>query len=517
MGDIVPFTAQRTVEFGLAGTGFYLVNAAYNQLANEGIRVSRAAVERFVRAGADTVQRVVSHFRQQARAPRDKSSVEQKMGDLVGAKRPRHSDTKAPGLRVTPDVTIGLMKDLTQSKSVCKFSNGKSNSKRRHMKALDKWFMARWQSISKNPFEKLSLGMNAVAYTNAGVTTMYMPMYCFSCSDLPFNVPTDGLTKSKHKLESQPMYRLVKRYTTGSLTASKNYSWDAQCGLCNGPSVDFDGKADPNWHPQNLNCGIVNTLEYKPNYTVFDILMQCPKAMTCKMHLSLVQFKNSTGPARRLQNNQPWSGTVTPSGFTQDDDDFPEESNTDVFWECFWDKKTGHPLSQYNMLNRQKHIKFLKDEVVTITPQDSTVLDAVHFRHHKQIVVKDGTWYSTSISSSADLQLARDVANDQFGQLPPVLGSNKYEYSYGYNVVRPVKETLGVWDTGDTARERDVWLLIWMEDNSINSNGTIRQLEAAEYEATRPDKYVPTNGSCSFDIKVHRHTTVDNVEKFELP
>lgn len=519
MGDVIPFTAQRTVEFGLAGTGFYLVNAAYNQLAEEGIRVTRAALERFVRSGAQSLETVVNHFRRQAQRPGTVSSIERKMGtQTTGAKRPRGNDNNVPKrIDITPSAILGQVRDFTTSKSSCKVSGGKKNSKKMRREVLDDWATARWQSISKEPAQKLSLGMELMKWTTAAVPQNHLalPMYAFNCNDLPFNDREQVETKSFHRLESVPMYRLYKHYSTGSLEqVRQNYYWEMQNGYQNGPSADFANTSDPTWHPLNMDCRTINTINYKPNYTVFDILIQCPRTMSCKMHFSVVNMINGVAPPRYYCDGQVWSGSSNPAVVSRDPTEPDDWSMTDTFWETFWDKKIGHPLSQYNNPTRKPYIKFIKDDVLTITPENNTVPNAVHFRHRKEIVVKNGTWYDTNDDAGEDQQLARgNAASYNFGQLPPVTTLDRYTYGYGYNVTLPTKDVPGLFDISENARDRNAWLLIWMEDLSISNSAAIRELttDTEKTNFNRPESVQPSDHSCSFDIKVTRHFSIDKV------
>lgn len=512
MGDIVAYP-ERIAQFGLVAGGSYLVNAAFRELRNLGIRVTQGAIERLVNNGANTVGQIVRYF--ERRQPNQyRSRLQKKMAPQVGAKRPRKNNNDGPAqLRLAANATLGNIRDYTNSKSVASSKGGKSNRWKKRMKSLDKWFTARWQSITADPRQKMSLGMELLGWTTGGNSHLALPMYAFDCNCLPFNVHNAGSTKTFHKLESIPFYRLYKQYSTGTLeTASQNYFWAVQNGLNNGPSNDYSGTSDPVFHPLNLDCGVVNTIEFKPNYTVFDIFVNCPRTMSCRMHFAVVRFMNDIGPERFYANNVTWSGTTNYPYSTIDDMDNNMVHKHDVFWESFWDNKIGHPLTQYNNPTKEKYIEVIKDDVLTITPEDTNVPTDVHIRHRKQIVVKNGTWYNTDNDYRADKQIARSSALGEVGGLPPIGSSDRYGLAWGYNTISKDEQAPGVYDFGEDAKAKNTWLCIWMEDLSVSSTKAIRQLTGDEItNYNRPEVVIPSNHSCSFDIKVERHCTIDPI------
>lgn len=522
MGDLVPFTAERTVQFGLAATGYYLVNAAYNQLANEGLRVTRTALERAVRNGANSVNQLVSHFRRQAQAPKSQSSLEFKMG-----KRPRKTDDTVPeGQELAPgNVTIGDKAVFTKSHMVCR-----AQSTRRKLTAyqmLMKNFIQRniyrWQSIKEfngtSADRHRSISLNTICLKTSGdVVRTGLPMYAFDLGTIPCQGRGTPLAKTMGLYESVPMYRLMKNTENGALsgcpaslaTSVQNYYWAEQFGLSNGPSADFDGKSNALWSNEIIRGFPAAYLGARNIYTYVDLLFKCHRKMPCVVHTSIVRFKNQAGPARKYVYNQQFVQGTVPTFADMEDVSNADKSNADVFWEAFWDSRTAHPLAKYNIAKKMQHIEFLRDEKITIIPEEITLQEP--YMHKKSIMISDGGTHNLAYNDEEDA-----VTSGNFGQQPPVCvkdsaGHGYFDHPYGFNVINKGTNVYEPYDPSNYAREKNTWLLIWMENSVPPQNIAV----GTGFDFRDPSVTMPLDVECcSFDIRARRcvdlYTTSNSV------
>lgn len=481
------------------------------------------------------------------------SRIEQRLGPFPSEetmrKRQRTTNDQVPvGNRLAGRVIqIGDKASYTVSKSRHKAVNGKVKS----LSALvmrnalyDNVF--RWQSIKpyvtgqeKREIRSQLLDVWSCRQTSSPYypAEIYLPMYAFDLGTIPVNnAIVTPVTKTGWGDESIPFYRLFKKVDDGVAAAGLgdslkgnviNYQWCPINGMNNGPSSAYGyespsyiyGKSNYLWNPEITSGGAWNADTVKNKYTAVELLLHCSKKMHCKVHVSVVTFKNFCGPSRLFCENQVLNHTANMATVNPDavSTTTYEQSQNDVFWEAFWDQRITHPLSKYNIPNKHQQIVFLSDDVININPEDVT--SDVPFTHKKEIIISDGGVQVLRTSKTAD----ETVSND-YGQQPPLVDdyavgvTNNYtsfRWSYGFNSIKKDSTTVELYDPA--TRDTNKWLLIWMESPISNTN------MATVGDIFRPDRPELVNkwivegaGStpfdnydcCSFDIKVRRAFTV---------
>lgn len=497
--------ARAAFERGIFGT----FGAAVTYVsANQAVTLARNIAE-----GLAYIREQLRFEREQVQAQIRAGEARTMIGEDKAAKRPRTTDlTKPVTNRLSGNVVqVGDVKASTRSSHRCRTSHGSKGSLSSIMKRLISRNVCRFQSISEDT--RGSLVLNTVSDANTDPDRLYLPMYAFDISTLAYNVASQVTTKTFNAYESCPFYRMYKSYPDGVLNPStRNYHWAVQNGLNNGPSAGFKGTADPLWHPEFGNNSGFRTSDYKINWTAFDVVLRCRQTTPCRVHFSVVRFKDGTGPARRYANGQEWKGTTNYSLSTEDSENAASISSHDVFWETFWDSKVGHPLSKYNNASKHKFIEFLKDDVINVDPESNP--GSVLYEHLYSNIISDGTWQTVLNDSVADDTVARDAVTLQYGQQPNVYQDRGF--CFGYNVVRRNNQIThpALYLPNDKARDMGTWVLIWMEDLQIHKNAV---QSGQGIDVIRPDQYTANvfgSECCAFDIRVRQSFDVTNDRKY---
>lgn len=512
MGDVVRERAQQLVEF--VGAQGFLVTIGEAVRALNRFRGSFHRARRFIEDNArrnldNTVQ---SRFQQRLGPVIEESPYD------MGYKRQRTTALDAPSGRYLsgPNVTVGDKAVSTKSATNCvarslKYGQSLMSMLNRSVIHND---VFRWQSIYKfdnaDSHRVRSIGLNTVGVKDAEnvIKKMALPMYAFDLGTSPVQAIGTVNTKTRHKYESVPMYRLYKSTAGGrsqSLQANvQNYFWEPQAGYQNGPSIDYAEKNVFQWGPELMRAKVGDYEFYKNLYNHIDVLLKCHRTMACKVHFSIVRFRNKTGPERKFTVDTAYDKDATgdPTFYSNETQIITEEiQDSDVFWESFWSKKLCHPLSKFNMDRKKSHISFVKDEVVNVNPEEVTTSEA--YFHRKMIQHYDGTAISLSDNYNDDLTL-----DGTYGEQPPVVltkqaGDSAYfQFSYGYNPIIKTDSEHKLYHADDDLRSKNCWLLIWMESDLIEAKIPV--------VADTVNLHWPSNTigldleCCSFDIKVRR-------------
>lgn len=517
MGDIV---VSRPLQVGLTGAAVLIADSATRQLVKLGVEYSRAAIERFASRSGATVRSVVQSVVNQARRYGQRSSISRKFGNMSNHKRPRTTSADKPNGQqlASGNVTLGDKAVYTKSSAVCRSESHlhKLSSYQMFMKNFVVRNIYRWQSIKEfngsSTNRHRSLGLNTLGNKTAvsNVTLQALPMYAFDLGTIPCQGTQNGVgTKTGAYYESVPMYRLIKDTQNSGISGctvslkptTKNYYWIEQEGYCNGPSAEYDGNSNVLWTPEIIR-GAPNTYMGAKNiYTHIELLFKCHRKMPCVVHTSIVRFKNQSGPNRKYAANQAFvqGGSLTLEDMEDTSLSGDDVSNTDVFWEAFWDSRTAHPLAKYNIGKKMRHIEFLKDEIITINPEDVTLQEP--YMHKKTILHSDGSTVDLTDNYTED-----DTTTGGLGQQPPVClketaGQGHYDHPYGFNIVNRMNGSYEPYDPTTYAREKNCWLLIWMENSLPAQNIAI----GTNYDMRKPATTMALDVECcSFDIRARR-------------
>lgn len=378
----------------------------------------------------------------------------------------------------------------------------------------------RWQSIrsytnSSETSDIRSLYLDTRPYiTNGNVGQLWLPMYAFDLTTLPFNGYHIG-TKYGNRFESCPMYRLKKTTESSTGLASgpayslnpnvHNYTWELQNGMNNGPTVEFIDKSNPLWNPESVVTNGSNAHAYRNNWNSVDLLFSCTRTEQCKIHVSLVRFKKFAGPRRHYCNQQVFSQTGVPTVVSDDPIDTHNRTDRDVFWESFWDSKVVHPLCQYVNPTKEKYIDIISDEVIHVLPEDST--ENRPFHHLKQLFIRDGATFNLRSEVTEDMVSGYNP-NTEFASFaqPPVCsdattaGTAEFKYGSCFNICNRRTDTGKLYIADQDGNENNTWLLIWMEQMLPNEN----QQAYSTNEPRQPETLPVLDRQCSFDIKVRR-------------
>lgn len=473
-------------------------------------------------------------------------------------KKRRMDAAQVPREKVPANASLGDHQLVTKSTSSVVLRSGKPKGTALSMllKGMSKSIQYRWQSIrpfvsTNNEFGPTvaavgnrSLDLSVVAIKGGAdtqVSSMEMPMYAFDLTSLPTNVSTAVATKTGYATEMVPFYRLVKKTNIGVTAGQqgpayslannqRNYYWVPQAGLNNGPSADYYDESNLQWSVEKANCNKGTAWCYKNDWVAVDALFKCDEKSACKVHMSIVRFKNNAGPERNYCNSQVFSHTANTTSTTMDSvlpDSGEKTSSNDVFWEAFWDSKVTHPLSSFNMPNKEPKIEWIKDDVISLRPFDHDTVDPGHVMHKKSMNIFSGDWVNLLSSAAEDIR-----STGLTGHQPPVAanwdgtatGPSTWDfaYAYGFNPIQRNSDAVQAYINSETDRAKNVWLLIWMEyDRPVWPPAGGQTIQDAWYNRperdlfetvtyTNPALTIPKFGNdcCTFDLRVRKKVTL---------
>lgn len=456
---------------------------------------------------------------------------------FIGRKRAANTDLTRPDTEVLKGskIIVGNSANFTSSRKRCRISSGKKgNALSRALTQLSKTVVWRWQSMYPindvtGPLNRQSLLLNSPSLFAAHDDPFdpdqplltALPMYAFDLGTLPCNQGTNPSTKTRFSLESVPMYRLYKRYYQFGVnagvalsTGTHNYVWYPQNGYNNGGGGYFEGKADYLWNQEYSEAFPASYGAVKQNYTAFDMLFKCGTNTACKIHTSIVNFKNGSGPDRLFCENQNYNGSVnmttTKYGFEDDNVRNDEQtSHRDTFWEAFWDSKVTHPLSSFKG-KWGNWIKFIKDDEIQVRPPTDNIVEPYH--HKLSYVVADGGMQSFDDNTQAD-----HVDSDNQPPVFPYLnfdGTNcAFDRAWGYNQELRYAKPQVLYQDG--TRDKNCWLLIWMDElrpsilNRVERKviGSNEDAWFAKFNRPVGPDHQDEAYCCSFDLRVRKHCT----------
>lgn len=350
------------------------------------------------------------------------------------------------------------------------------------------YFIARYQSIRSVPTTGLKNLSKDLAWINRvrtsddlplQMTGAYLPMYAFDLTTIPGNVFNSN-TKSFFDFQSVPFYRLKKNYSNLTPLDNNvaNYVWEADTGYQNGPSNSYVGTNSPYWSLEVTDKAPCTMRMATHEWSEIDFMLKCNQSTDCKVHVAIVKFLNGAGPSRLFTTGDIKETYAHNENFvaTKTVDKVPdavETSGVDVFWESFWDRRTAHPLAQFNQEKMNSRIRFLKHEIIDVHP-DTKSQGA--FSHVKKIFVSGGRTQDFTDNFREDQTDSRGEAFVTDGAFGPVYAQNTggvdtgFTHGFGYNHVKKgFWENLvafeGVYDQyAKEHPEGNVWLLIWMDD-----------------------------------------------------
>lgn len=430
-------------------------------------------------------------------------------------------DLKAPGLPAS----------TTRSKRTYRFGRGKGFSLQKQLMHSNIW---RWQSMASytaannlNDIRANLLNFQPIYKEVDGsknTAGAWMPMYCFDLSTQP-GQHYQLSTKTDHKLQSLPFYRLYKDYSylSGLNPAVENYSWKPIPGWQNGSSLTYQDQVSDYWNQDRINLKPQSSDQIKHDWTAIDLLIGSAESCTCKVHMAVVQFKNGAGP-RRMYTDGDVTVTLDKVGrirtaplLSLDQDlEMTDKSDVDVFYENFWDSKLAHPLAQYNMPNKSKFLKVLRHEVVTMNNTFTTASADTHRMHHiKQYFISGGGFQNLKDNKDADAQTSENLPPVQtFNGPAPSYVNQGFYAGFGFNPVVSYTANTLLYD--DNNRDTNMWFLMWMEtpqpfdalDNE-SGYGAGPSYPFKEWPEFGPQKDLHTAREpyCSFDIKVRSKFT----------
>lgn len=354
------------------------------------------------------------------------------------------------------------------------------------------------------------------------VSGLFMPMFAFDLSTMPgqYLNQIDKMTKTNHRCQSLPMYRLMKSCSPSIPldSATANYTWQYVPGYQNGPDSSYGDKWSYYWGQEKMDVRPQTFDEVCHKWSEIDMLFACSRAQQCKIHVAVVKFADKVGPKRMYSVDDDAitlaNLTSVPANVTTLDDPLTsaEQSDMDVYWENFWDNKVAHPLSRYGIDRRIKGMQILRHETILGNPDNEIVSpnDNYPYMHQKKLFIRGGKWQNLLSNTTGD---STSTTTSTFpGRIGPVVnaagfGSTGYFNSaYGYNPVTNYYQEHPLYDHKAQARDNNLWLVIWMDTPLPAPNGTVLA-ETSVYPNFVTNDYANSPQTevyncCTFDIRV---------------
>lgn len=326
-------------------------------------------------------------------------------------------------------------------------------------KLRDTSVIARYQGLSTYVYKDKSLGTNSLFYTmdkrflDVNQNSSWMPVYAFNLTSSPI---TDRINNTTLAGYTYPFYRLWKLIDAAAATdkTHQNYGWTPLAGQ-NDTGATATIKSyiieQNNTAASTGDTTSVKTTDvYEHLWSRVGLTLSNNGKTPIRFHIATVQFKNRyAGPMRRY-----YDGAAEQVYDINDATKYM--SQADLWWDHFLSNKTAHPLRTAIQGTRTKDVVLKTYECICLEPSPlntgpATVMGPVH------------TWKKFVENGSLYKCINPDV----------IEGTHKPNLNAGIGVVNPVMN-YNVFSTADSgrqtpfpAREKDTWLLIWIEDYGI--------------------------------------------------
>lgn len=448
------------------GTSYDLVNLA--QAA--GVQLAWGEAQSIIRSGRAWryAQQLRDRIREEARNPRDQSSLERRIGPgdmATTSKRPRPEDSTKINV-----VTAGTVNDTYVKRTVRSKRSKKPKNMRRYLinqfiKNSTQEALFRWQGISK--FEQNAMRTYPLLNTTYGTTQIQLPVYAFNLSALPLRGA--GPSGASVTLRSIPMYRLVKDcYATGAITASnQNYSWVKQVKQFGSNEATTQLFEENEWMDQEKNESNAFCDTYMHNWSDIKLMLQARRKFQTRIHIYIVSFLNECGPRRKFWEINGVNFTERTEDTTVVDTDI--QCSNDHFWDRFLQRKVVHPLAcAMQPDKRERHLAIHHHEICELPCENSDANDSKVANQMRKISYKNNDTYKVTCAIEEETTGFKMVYDNN-----PV-PANGLENPPGW----PYKSGIRSEDTKKspyvTKASADKWLLIvgetYVRDADINTD-----------------------------------------------
>lgn len=380
---------------------------------------------------ADAIQLVQEHgpgaiqfIRDQARNPQDTSTVERRIfgpgnyfaGEAGPSGTPAIQERrrKEPVPNMMPmNVDTGNAGYVQLRYSKKKIKNGR---RKKGINAVKKWVshmrndvIYRWQTLK--PFSPSSAELRAQPFclrkeTVSTTDWWNMPMFAFNLSGSPVWDQNAGQLMN-------PFYRLRK--AVGGAIPTKEWQWTPVLGVRN----NIDGDATTATYPWVLEhheskadtVSNLNFNEYVHEWSDIRLLLQGRTTNPMRYHIYIVQFLvDGVGPVRS------YSATdgVTTTEVDANPSEETEVEKADYFWERFCAPKVVHPFANTKKeYIKEKRMKVISHEVVSIEAEQNTSLDVQPRQVMKRIFYRNGNTYKGDNVSAVNMGASGNVNDTQ--------------------------------------------------------------------------------------------------------
>lgn len=186
--------------------------------------------------------------------------------------------------------------------------------------------VCRWQSLTDNFQKTLTLSQSLSYFTR--VNDIYLPVYAFNISALPFN--KHNASGSVVDAQTYPLYRLYK-------TSTNTYRWEPTVGNNN----SNDGQTESyTWTREDVTSATGTTqqiTDYTLDWVNFRLMLKGAHDLDTKVDVMEVSFLNDGAPIRQY-----WNGSTSVENDPAPTGD--QENEITAWWDHYLAARTAHPF-----------------------------------------------------------------------------------------------------------------------------------------------------------------------------